>query len=186
MEGVVFKKNKFISWDYGTGESVTCVIYGKYNKKGEMIIEKVEYLNDKEVKKMSRPYFETKVVKVKKGEKCEHVGRAYPYSKTGDTVECVDCGKKFILGQEEPKPKGNWVNGENLDKMKFPCFCSWNIPLDNEKQYGLLIKGYSLYSLRKQSLYQDNLVEENKNLEPLIKRWDIHILKGKIIIYEEE
>jgi len=69
---------------------------------------------------MSKPYFETKVVKVKKKERpsvCPDNGRAI----------CLTCGEKlYHIEKPKPQPKGNWVNGENLDKIKFPCFCRWN------------------------------------------------------------
>jgi len=72
------------------------------------IIKKCRKFADmqKEVKKM-RPYLEVKVVKVKKEKHKQHY--------------CPCCGGKI----EMEKPKGNWVNGENLDKIKFPCFCSF-------------------------------------------------------------
>jgi len=45
------------------------------------------------------PYLETKVVKVEKEWDADH---------------CPTCGQRI------EEPKGNWVNGENLDKIKFP------------------------------------------------------------------
>ena len=33
---------------------------------------------------------------------------------------------------------------------------------------------------------QDTMGKTKKELETLIKEWDVHILKGKIIIFEEE
>ena len=139
----------------------------------------------KEVKKVNKiPYFELKVVKVKKEKK---------------KGNCADCGcsnydtfcKNYCSYYKKhiKQRKGNWLNGENLDKIKFPCFCSWNIPLDKDREYGILVKGegdkYNLYSIRGQHSYS-RLVEANKNLKELIERWNIHILKGKLIIFEEE
>lgn len=144
---------------------------------------------------MSRPYFETKIVKVvkvkKEEDKCIHVGMAYAYNKTGDTIECANCGENFILEGKE-KPKGNWVNGENLDKIKFPVPCSYQY--FGKTRYAILSKGaefdgptkytYSLIDIKK----QDNLSEsfEEYDLKEMILNHDIHILKGKIILYEEE
>lgn len=137
----------------------------------------VKELNEKEAKKMK--YFETKVVKVKK--KYKDVGNEY---RLGDTFKCSKCGELFI---PIPKQKGNWVNGENLDKIKFPCFCSYR---DNDYQhrcYGIMIKNqgdYKIVPLQKQ--YRILSYPFSEDLAYFIKNWNIHILKGKIILYEEE
>ena len=102
----------------------------------------------KEVKKVKKeidlkkiPYFEVKVVKVK-GKKKEI-----------RSVKCSICGNTYApcTCATVTKHKGNWVNGENLDKIKFPVPCSWNIPLDKDINYGLLIKItndlYTLYNI---------------------------------------
>jgi len=122
----------------------------------------------KEVKKMSRPYFELKVVKVKK----EKPEQKY----------CPCCGGKI----EMEKPIGNWVNGENLDKIKFPVGCNWHIPLrDDDVQYGILMKKNSGIELHHIKQHNYSSIIASGDLKELIKRWDIHILKGKIILYEE-
>ncbi len=174
-EGVIFMKGKIYRYVYG--DSI--------NNQG--------IIQEKEVKKMSRPYFETKVVKVKKvekgKEKCIHVGMAYAENKTGDTIECMNCGEYFVLEGKE-QPKGNWVNGENLDKIKFPCFCSYG-----GSQYGMITKTkaneafdnefYTLHGIKKQ--YSSfSSIRSYYNFVDLIRVWDIHILKGKIIIFEGE
>ena len=149
---------------------------------------------------MSRPYFQTKVVKIgkPKPKREMHInsrgaGKSSKYwgSFSNKVLERLQINAKRELKRRktiEPKLKGNWVNNENLDKIKFPCFCSWNIPLDKDRYHGILVQGegniYNLYSLRGQHSYS-RLVGTNKNLKELIKRWNIHILKGKIIIYEE-
>ena len=122
------------------------------------------------------PYFETKVVKVKKQPK----DSATIYNQCPICKEIHKCNFK---------KQGNFVNGENIDKIKFPCLCSWNIPLDKDINYGLLIKItndlYTLYNINKQHSYSLVVGIDNR-LKDLIKRWNIHILKGKIIIFEEE
>ena len=135
----------------------------------------------KEVKKV-RPYFETKVVKVKK-------------KKTYSNHIIID-GKKYILYEDKKenvyphKKKGNWVNNENLEKIKFPCFCSYRSH-SGKKHYAQLIKnkdnGKYKYELLRIS--QDNgesIFLSSGSLRKLIRKWDIHILKGKIIIFEEK
>ncbi len=153
----------------------------------------LDIYNKKEVKKVNRPYLECKVVKVKKKKrKCEHPliihkGRYY----------CKKCGKEMLvdIGGEgrivQEKPKGNWINGENLDKIKFPVPCSY-VYLGN-KGYGMLNKcfmGDGLYELHRIKQSKDvgvcNRVTYSGSLKHLIKTMDIHILKGKIILYEEE
>ena len=134
---------------------------------------------------MSRPYFETKVVKVRKKE-CQHEYKILHY-------KCVKCGyeykRKFDI--DNSKPKGNWVNGENLDKIKFPVQCSYNT--NGVKKYGIIFSGigiYTLYRLKKGQEFCLNNIEvkvpKDEGLRMLIKDYDIHILKGKIIIFEEE
>ena len=92
----------------------------------------------------------------------------------------------MTMNDGEPKLKGNWVNGENLDKIKFPVPCSY-VDEDKKKHIGMLncyVNQYRLYVLEKQS--NDNFVDDCTSLKNLIREYDIHILKGKIIIYEEE
>ena len=74
----------------------------------------------KEVKKVKKsidklPYFETKVVKVKK-EKKECIGEICIRGKRRPLYE----KDHYIYFEGKDKSKGNWVNGENLDKIKFP------------------------------------------------------------------
>ena len=124
------------------------------------------------------PYFETKVVKVKKAEK------PIVSSKEWTPDYCPCCGQRTVV-----EKKGNWVNGENLDKIKFPCFCRYNAGYT-----GMITKDgmnyYELHNIEKQAdenyLGGRTLVAKELDLKILIKCWHIHILKGKIIIFEEE
>ena len=122
---------------------------------------------------MSRQYFETKVVKVER----EGIPKGKGY--------CPYCKGKITITVMK-KPKGNWVNGENLDKIKFPCFCSY---FESGKRHmGMIcryVDWYRLYNIEEQS--KDNFVDDCTSLENLISHnYDIHILKGKLIIWEEE
>jgi len=137
-------------------------------------------IEEKEVKKVSRPYLETKIVKVRKKEKCRMF------------KECYRCGQEYICMMERNKRKGNWVNGENLDKIKFPCFCSyfWG----SCKFYGSINKRfmddgsgyiYNLIDIDNQTNCV-NSVCSMTSLKKLIEHYNIHILKGKIIIFDEE
>jgi len=137
----------------------------------------------KEVKKVNKEidlnklkFFELKVVKVKKetNTKCKW-------------VECPKCGELHWCSNatySTIKPKGNWVNGENLDKIKFPCFCSY--VNGSTKYYGEIhhSRYYGLYRIEGQDIHSD--VDEMSSLRHLIEVYNIHILKGKILIYEEE
>jgi len=131
-----------------------------------------------------RPYLEVEVVKAKKEKKKEeHIGEI-----------CIR-GKRQPLYLKENRiyykgtiDKGNWVNDENLDKIKFPCFCRWN---DNG-WVGMLIKDwkddeaiYTLVRVDKQT-NKNHTYGSFKDLKEFIEKYDIHILKGKIIIFEEE
>jgi len=143
-------------------------------------------------------FFETKVIKVKKEKKeykCEHPVVKFSY------CQCTKCGKYVpmplnpMLMTQRSKSKGNWVNGENLDKIKFPCLCSYSInTLDNpaEKQLGF-IDYISIYGEKAKYILLNigwqtkgcKLIPIFDSLENLIFSYHIHILKGKIIIFEE-
>lgn len=138
----------------------------------------IELENHKEVKKVNKiPYFELKVVKVKKEEKKQGGCKLY------ESKWCGECPR--IPKQK----KGNWVNGENIDKIKFPCFCSYNAGYA-----GIITKDgmnyYELHNIEQQAdenyLGGRTLVAKELDLKILVKCWHIHILKGKLIIFEEE
>ena len=173
-----------ISIDYASKEGdYTCMIYWRKNKKGEQIIEKVDCINSKGGEKV-RPYLEVKVVKVKKEGDfwCGGI-------RIGDKQYKVFKRKEGIPYLKEFK-KGNWVNGENLDKIKFPVPCSYMYL--GEKGYGMLNKSfrgdgmYELHSLKQREIGICNRVTYSGSLKHLITVMDIHILKGKIILFEEE
>ncbi|MCK4320977.1 hypothetical protein KAX08_00440 [candidate division WOR-3 bacterium] len=122
---------------------------------------------------MSKPYLEVKVVKVRKEEKQNY---------------CFWCGGKI----EMEKPKGNWVNGENLDKIEFPFFCSFG---KRSQYYGMVINtlmdyiecetAYLLFSIDRQNKNITS-IDRDHSLENLINVHNIKILKAKIILFEEE
>ena len=129
------------------------------------------------------PYFELfelKVVKAKKERESPSCGDCSNY----DTFCKQHCSyyKNHIK-----KLKGTWVNGENLDKIKFPVPCSYIDTEDRKRHIGMpncYVDQYRLYNMEKQS--EDNFVDDCTSLGNLIKSYDIHILKGKLIIFEEE
>jgi len=140
---------------------------------------------------MSRPYLEVKVVKMKK---CQHgLAKWTP----GNIYKCCKCGnivtEKTHKSIDPRELEGNWVNGENLDKIKFPCFCSYK-DLEGKLHYGELDFIYCLgnvfYRLRKLIQSEAGITiryeHTDSDLPTLIKAYDIHILKGKIILFEEE
>ena len=149
---------------------------------------------EKEVKKVNRPYFETEVVKVKKeNNKCKHLNAPciHTYIYNG-VIRCPQCGKiltpewlkKRIIIPLLVKEKGNWVNGENLDKIKFPVPCSYT---HGTKKMGMLLKlGDSFYIINIDGQGNYTKYFLSYDLKHLIEDFDIHILKGKIIIFEEE
>ena len=169
---------------------------------------------------MSRPYFETTVVKVKKEKKCNHLNAPciHTYIYNGK-IRCPQCGK--ILTSEwlekrkildpllvkEDKEKGNWVNNENLDAIKFPCFCRFDYRkgIFGGKQgvhgIGIINRTAEAGEIQYQLSWADRQMENSGRLDisenlsvlctaPSLKRlielYDIHIKHGKIIIYEEE
>ena len=123
------------------------------------------------MKKLSRPYLELKIVKVRKDK-----------YKINRSLYCPCCNSKL----EPEKPKGNWVNGENLDKIKFPCFCGYSNK--NEKGIGFFSMNDGHYYINNINFQTKNKadVDDSFDLKKFIIKNNIHILKGKIILYEEE
>ena len=164
-------------------EDESCRVGYSYNDDGEIIIEDIKYIK-KENKKVNKeidykklPYLDMKVAKVKK--------------KKYLSIYCDDCGKHIKYNFPYHfcvKRNGNWVNGENLEKIKFPCLCNYG-----KNCYGLITKTridvdhtlFTLHEINKQrSSYSS--VKSYPDLKALIENWNIHILKGKLIIYESE
>lgn len=142
---------------------------------------------------MSRPYFETEVVKVKKEKKkCSHNFQKIIPRKECDVYQCFYCGRLKYQPIENMNNlpevrKGNWVNGENLDKIKFPCFCSYIDKISKIKCYAEMHqydKGYKLSRLFQADC--ESIFYGDISLKKLIINLDIHILKGKITIFEGE
>lgn len=131
-------------------------------------------------------FFETKVIKVKKEKGVSHHCNKW--------FTCPICGKKLSHNYKGEKEKGNFVNGENLDKIKFPCFCSFSDPILKDCRYGMIINegyfnNYLLVEVKTSGQSDSNMVRDKasrKALKDLIQYWDIHILKGKIIIFDFE
>ena len=139
----------------------------------------------KEVKKVKKsidykklPYFETKVVKVKK----QHDKKMCGWS------ECPKCGDLHWCSSAT---FGSfWVNGENLDKIKFPVPCSWEFLNPTKTHRGILFRDkncccYSLMCVDEQD-EGTSIIGTDVSLRSLILNYNIHILKGKMIIFEEE
>jgi len=132
---------------------------------------------------LSRPYLETEVVKIKKPrfscrEVIKFMGKKYEVF--------IKDGKVSIRRHKHQRCKGNWVNGENIDKIKFPCFCSYKY--NRIKYYGEIQNDgtyFNLYCIDKQT-FKRNFYDGRMKLGNLIRDYDIHILKGKIILFEEE
>ena len=145
-----------------------------FEEEKKMTIEKFkEKFKMKHDKFKKLPYLDVKVVKVEKKK----------------TI-CPKCGQEIKI-KDENMP-GNWVNGENIDKIKFPCFCSY-LDYGDRRHSGQLNMGYSdinskaLYQLHNIDIQSDNnRIGTYYSLKGLINKYDIHILKGKIIIFWEE
>ena len=142
-----------------------------------------------------KPYLEVKVVKARsesnrKLKKLE--GEAIEIQRKIDRI-------KGERGYKEGKWSGvNWVNGENLDKIKFPAFCSFIE--DGARKYGEINVTYNEHIMKDEYLLSDITEQSYKekaghtfsvryssfSLKDLIKCQDIHILKAKIILFEEK
>ena len=176
----------------------------KYFKNGcpDIKLNKNWYVNKKEVKKVKKEidyekikYWDVKVVKVKgrkQETKCEH---SVIYYKPGmEGYRCCKCEKKVDSNGND---WGNFVNGENLDKIKFPCFCSFEDGM-GYKHYGEMdyipnnYGGGEYYRIRVLKQVKDYKKDifcysaTSKNLEELIGTFKVKILKGKVVLFEKE
>ena len=131
-----------------------------------------------------RPYLEVEVVEVKKG-KAKYIPK-----------RCVGCRiVKTCVGIEKEREKekqsnGNWVNGENLSKIKFPCACSYDGY--EGMRYGMLTRGfvngaaeYLLHTVRNGQCFLNSVESRCNSLKELITKRNIHIEKAKIVIFKE-
>lgn len=129
-----------------------------------------------------RPYLEVKVVKVKKEKEQKY---------------CPCCGGKV----EMEKLEGEWVNEENLDKIKFPCYCTFdaNKGMLGDPNRSYKVKGIGRIDLNyteSQRQYQLSWADHQENdlsvlcstpsFKRLIEIYNIHIRKVKLILFEEE
>ena len=151
---------------------------------------------------MSRPYLETKVVKVKKPEVtiADRNDKNWKYVSDKDLVGLINIAHGKLRKREiSRRGKGNWVNEENLDKIKFPVPCSYIHNTSGKKHLGMVSKGYnsksdedvySIICIDKQVNGKDDgqlfsRIYTNDSLKNLIEYHNVHIKKGKIIIFEE-
>ncbi len=157
-----------------------------------------EYFN-KGVKKVKKeidykkiPFWDVKVVKVKGKEKDPMLSIL---NNLKDNYKWEDNGKELVLTISKNKPitkQENFVNGENLDKIKFPCFCSFVFPRGYKRRFGMINKiggvfnQYILTDINEQSHQSGCLLWSFHILDELIKYFDIHILKGKVVLFEKE
>lgn len=151
-------------------------------------IQKEELKNRKQkggekVNLRERPYLEVVVVEVETKKKEEI------------PEYCVKCNKKegctpYKNKYKKLEKQGNWINGENLSKIKFPCACSYD-GYEGTK-YGILTRGfvngkseYLLHEVRNGQCLINSVEGRFNDLEELMTLWNIHIEKAKIVIFKE-
>ena len=86
---------------------------------------------------------------------------------------------KVIIEEVKGKPQGE----ENIEKIEFPCYCSY---VNGGKIYfGELnhSRYYGLFRIDKQDKY--NFVDEMSSLTDLIRVYDINILKAEVKLWKE-
>ena len=143
---------------------------------------------DEKTKLQDRPYLDVEVVEIKTKKKKEI------------PKVCVECGLKNICRQYKREYKklekpGTWVNGENLDKIKFPCLCSYmsmsgirycELDYIADREY-CKKPFYRMKELKQGKVGWEYInTYSNCDLEKLFKFAKPKILKGKVIIFEEE
>lgn len=87
--------------------------------------------------------------------------------------------------------KGKPLGKENLDEIKFPCFCTFKSGDEGPEHYGQLNKGfdgkcelYELHCIDVQTLGYSR-VDEDHSLKALMDEWKIEIVKGEIQLWKE-
>jgi len=137
----------------------------------------------KKVNLRERPYLDVEVVEVKVKKKKEI------------PKICINCDSKetctfYQRNYKKLEKEGTWVNGENIDKIKFPCACSYEGY--NGTKYGMLTRGfvngkseYLLHEVRNGQCLLNSVEERTNDLEELITERNIHIEKAKIVIFKE-
>jgi hypothetical protein len=98
--------------------------------------------------------------------------------------------KVFEEEKEKKKKEGNWVNNENLDKVYFPCYCSFLS--GGNKRYGVILtddfqgkRYYSLHLFKKQiSNRKCTAWMRTTDLRWLFITYKINVLKGETKIFE--
>lgn len=103
-------------------------------------------------------------------------------------VEVVEVKTKK---KKEIPEKGNWVNGENLSRIKFPCACSYKDRYER-RCYGILTRDYVsdegefvLHKVCNGQCLLNSAEARSYDLEELITMCNIHIEKAKIVIFKE-
>jgi len=130
-----------------------------------------------------RPYLDVEVVEVKVKKYIPKVCRNCP------SIEgCTDIEDR--RREEFRRKPGTWVNGENLDKIKFPCACSYDDY--NGVKYGMLTRGfvngkseYLLHEVCNGQCWINSVEARFNDLEELMTLWNVHIEKAKIVIFKE-
>jgi hypothetical protein len=124
------------------------------------------------VKIMESDDFHEVVPKKKKSNKYED----RPYFET----ELIEC-----------KKKNNRVLNENLDKIKFPFYCTFEtrgvFTRAIETRIGEVHRGiayYSLFDVTEQTKDR-TLVQNADYLDELIKKYNINIVKGKLLLFKK-
>jgi len=134
------------------------------------------------------PYFSLKVVKMKK----EKIPLTPDNCSCKVSELCEHCAflTSYCKGMKK-QPKGNWLNGENLDAIEYPCFCTFE---NNGKEYYGEINtivdlygatGFTLTDITRQTKGVSTKYTY-KSIGDMIKSFKIKIKPGKVIIFENE
>lgn len=87
---------------------------------------------------------------------------------------------KTTVEEVKGKPRGE----ENLDKIKFPCWCSYKC--NGFVWVGALDRDFKYYYLNSMNAQKDfNTVDKKTILKDLMDRYDIEILKGELKLWKE-
>lgn len=80
--------------------------------------------------------------------------------------------------------KGKSSRGENLERIKFPCWCIYKIRgIENIGQLNKVHQCYNLYYVGEQG--EENFIDGAYTLKGLMDNYDIEILKGELHLWRE-
>jgi len=92
--------------------------------------------------------------------------------------------RKPYLSVTLEEVKGKKQGKENLEKIEFPCYCSYWC--NGHRWKGQINRDFDYYYLISMNTQKDyNVISKRINLETIMDEWDIEILKAEVKLWKE-